>query len=441
MGCQHHDPYHPAAAGGTSSFTVAMPRLSFGRGVLGELGARAAWRGYRRAALFTDPYLADGPLVAKATESLTRAGLEVAVFSQIRVEPDDASVARGARFLTERPPAHAFDVVVSVGGGSVIDTAKAAVVVAAHGAPIVEHFAPPVGTGRPIDRPLLPHIACPTTAGTGSECTSVSVLRIGELDCKFVIASPGLLPIDAIVDPACLDSLPGHALASTGFDLCCHALECWTARPYVQHAAIEDPAQRQYLQGANPFSDLVAREAMEIVDRYLVRGVNDAEDTSARDALMWGASLAGIAFGNSGTHLPHAMSYGVTHLMRDITTNGYPVAAPFIPHGISVVVNAPSIVRFLAQSAPERHLEAAGFLGAAAGAAPSEAGHALSERLVALMRATGMPNGLRALGFDDTDVRAMAQSSIRQGRAIRNAPREANVDDMESLYRDALSHW
>jgi len=456
MGCQHHDPYRDAAAGdaggggtpGASSFTVAMPRLTFGRGVLDELGARAAGRGFRRAALFTDPHLIDGPLVAGAVDSLRAAGLDVAIFHEIRIEPDDASVQRGADFLNDRATARAFDVIVSVGGGSVMDTAKASSVVAAHGVDIARHFAPPVGEGLAISRALLPHIACPTTAGTGSECTSVSVLRIGALDCKFVLAGPALLPIEAIVDPACLDSLPARVLASTGFDLCCHALECWTAQPFTARAArtaLADPASRQYLQGANPFSDLIAQEALRITDRYLVRGVTDADDREARDRLMWGASLAGIAFGNTGTHLPHAMSYGITHLMHALDTPSGSVApsdgVARIPHGTSVIVATPTIVRFLAEGAPERHLEAASFLGAASGATPAESGEVLSARLIELMRATGMPNGLAALGFDDAHIVPMAASCLRQARAIANAPREADLVDLENLYRGALTHW
>ena len=435
MGCQHHDP----VADGADNFTVAMPRLTFGRGCLDELGARAAWRGRRRVALFTDPVLEPGPLVARARASLAAAGVDASTFSEIRVEPDDASVARGARFLVEEGP---FDGIVSVGGGSVIDTAKAAALVAAHGGDIVDYFAPPAGGGRPVPGPVLPHVACPTTAGTGSECTSISVIRITGLDCKFVVASPHLLPVDAIVDPSCLDSLPANVVASTGFDLCSHALECWTARSFARHAPVASPAGRQYIQGSNPFSDMVAREAMGIVDAHLVRGVADAKDTEARDALMWGASLAGIAFGNAGTHLPHAMSYGVTHLMAGVTTEGYPVAAPFVPHGISVIVGAPSIFRYTAEGAPARHLEAAGFLGAdARGATPDEAGEVLSTRLIELMRATGMPNGLSGIGFGESSVRALAKSSARQGRAIANAPRESNLADMEHMYRGALSYW
>jgi len=386
MGCQYYDP----TENGADSFTVAMPRLTVGRGTLNEVGARAAHLGMKRVALFTDPYLAEGPLAAIAKTSLLSAGLDVAIFSDIRVEPDDD----------------------------------------------------PVGRGTPIPGPLLPHIACATTSGTGSECTSVSVLRINELNTKFVIASPYMLPDAAIVDPQCTDSLPSNVIASTGFDLCCHALECYTARAYTEHAKVESVSARQYIQGTNPFSEMVAKEALGIVGQYLERGVNDREDTEARDQLMWGATLAGIAFGNSGTHLPHAMSYGITHLMHDIETDGYPVKTPFIPHGISVIVNAPAIFRYTAEATPDRHLEGADFLLAdAKGATPDDAGEVLAKRLIELMRATKMPNGLTAIGFGESHVDALAASSIRQGRAIANAPRDSNQVDMENMYRGALSYW
>lgn len=434
MGCQYFSPND----GGADAFTVAMPKLTFGRGTLGELGARAAARGLSRVALFTDPTLASGILVEQARSSLEAAKIDVAVFSDIRVEPDDDSVERGARFLRES----AFDGVVSVGGGSVMDTAKAALLLARWGGDCIDYFARPVGNGKGVPGPLPPHIACPTTSGTGSECTSLSVLRVNALDTKFVIASPHLLPDEAIVDPACCDSLPARVVASTGFDLCCHALECWTARAYTRHEKVADPAARQLIQGANPFSDLAAREAMTIVGTYLERGVADATDHEARDQLMWAATLAGIAFGNSGTHLPHALSYGITHLMKDIVTEGYAVPSPFVPHGISVIVNAPSIFRYTAEAEPERHLEGAGFLGAdSAGATPTDAGEVLANRLVELMRGTDMPNGLSGVGFGEAHIAALAASSFRQTRAIGNAPRDSNLVDLENMYRGALSYW
>jgi hydroxyacid-oxoacid transhydrogenase len=331
---------------------------------------------------------------------------------------------------------------VSVGGGSVIDTAKACLVLLKHGGNILDYFAPPIGNGAPISAPLLPHIACPTTSGTGSECTSISVLRVNKLNTKFVIASPYMLPDAAIVDPQCCDSLPSNVVASTGFDLCCHALECYTAKAYTKHNKIDSPEARQYIQGANPFSEMVAREALTIVGNYLERGVNDSSDTQARDQLMWGATLAGIAFGNSGTHLPHAMSYGVTHLMHDIVTDGYPIASPFIPHGISVIVTAPSIFKYTAEATPERHLQGAEFLLAdVKGATLDDAGEVLANRLIELMKATQMPNGLNAIGFSEQHVSALATSSVRQGKAIANAPRESNQVDLENMYHNALSHW
>lgn len=434
MGCQYFDPSH----GGATAFTVAMPRLTFGRGTLAEIGARCQRYNLKRIALFTDPYLLDGPLVATAIESLKHAGIDSGVFSDVRVEPCDDTVMRAHGFLQQGQ----FDGIVSVGGGSVIDTAKAAMLVLEHGGHINDYFAAPIGQGKSATKPMLPHLACPTTSGTGSECTSISVIRINELNTKFVIANPNLLPTEAIVDPQCCDSLPKNAIASTGFDLCCHALECYTSRAFTQHAAVADPNARQYIQGANPFSDMVAREAMSIVNEFLVRGVNDKDDKAARDQLMWGASLAGIAFGNTGTHLPHAMSYGVTHLMNNITTEGYPVKSPFIPHGISVVVNAPAIFQYTAVATPERHMEGAVCLGAdTKGATPQDAGEVLSGRLISLMRDTGMPNGLNDIGFNKEQVKALAESSVRQGRAIANAPRESNVVDMENMYGNALSYW
>ncbi|MCP4431213.1 MAG: iron-containing alcohol dehydrogenase, partial [Gammaproteobacteria bacterium] len=237
-------------------------------------------------------------------------------------------------------------------------------------------------------------------------------------------------------------SLPGNIVASTGFDLLSHAIECYTAKAYTKWAKIEDPTKRQLIQGSNPWSDLAARKALEIAGEYLVRGVNDADDHEARDQLMWGASLAGMAFGNSGTHLPHAMSYGVTHLMRDIVTRDYEVESPFVPHGLSVIVSAPAIFHYTAAGAPQRHLDAASFLNAEmSGAGLDDAGEVVSRRIIKLMKDTAIPDGLGGLGFSEKDVKPLAASSARQARAIANAPRETNLQDMENIYSAALSYY
>ncbi|MDH3452070.1 MAG: iron-containing alcohol dehydrogenase, partial [Gammaproteobacteria bacterium] len=315
MACQYFSP----TDGGADTFTIAMPKLTFGRGCLAEVGARAAARNIRRAALFTDVRLVESEYFATVRDALQASGIGISVFSDVLIEPSDASVLSAAAFLAES----GADGVISVGGGSVMDTAKAAMVYARHPAPFSDYFAPPVGDGVPVPGELLPHIACPTTSGTGSECTPLSVIRINDMCTKFVIASPHILPQEALVDPVCSASLPGNVVASTGFDLLSHAIECYTAKAYTAWAKQPQPMRRPAIQGANPWSDLAAREALELAGRYLQRGVADADDHEARDALMWAATLAGMAFGNCGTHLPHALSYGVTHLMRDIETPDY----------------------------------------------------------------------------------------------------------------------
>lgn len=434
MHCQYFAPTDQ----GADTFTVAMPKLTFGRGCLRETGSRAAGLGMSRVALFTDSYLFDSEYVHTVKNSLRSAGLSVAVYSDVRIEPCDDTVMKAAGFLSEDE----FDGVVSVGGGSVIDTAKAALIYALYPADFVDYFGPPIGQGRPVPGPVLPHLACPTTSGTGSECTSLAVIRMNQLNTKFVIASPHILPDEALIDPACCQTLPANVVASTGFDLLSHAIECYTARAYTRWDRIDDPAKRPLIQGANPWSDLAAREALQLVGQYLVRGVQDAADVEARDNLMWGATLAGMAFGNSGTHLPHALSYGVTHLMRNVTTKGYAVDSPFVPHGISVIVNSPSIFRYTAEAAPQRHLDAAKLLGAdCRQATPAEAGEILASRIIDMMRATAIPNGLGAIGFSAADVRALTDSALRQKRAIANAPRDSNATDIENLYSGALAYW
>ena len=435
MGCCQ---YYAPGEGGADTFTVDMPRITFGRGCLVELGDRVKARGVRRAAVFTDEFLSGSEHMSRARQSLDEAGVDYGVFDEILIEPSDESILDASRFLEDGD----FDGVVSVGGGSVMDTAKGAMVYARYPATFSTYFAPPVGDGVAVPGPLVPHIACPTTSGTGSEATGLAVIRLMEHDTKFVLASRHILPDEALVDPACTDTLPSRVVASTGFDLLSHAIECYTARAYTRWDRIPSPLARPMIQGANPWSDLHAREALRIADRYLVRGVADAGDHEARDNLMWAATLAGMAFGNCGTHIPHAFSYGVTNLMHDVVTDDYPVPSPFVPHGISVILTSPSAFRFTAEGAPERHLEAAASLGAETrDATNDDAGEVVATRIIDLMRATDLPNGLKGIGFVDADAVALADSAMRQRRAVGNAPREAVRDDAVGIFAGAMSYW
>jgi alcohol dehydrogenase class IV len=195
-------------------------------------------------------------------------------------------------------------------------------------------------------------------------------------------------------------------------------------------------------QGANPWSDLGCREALRLMGLYLERGVKDAQDHEAREQLMWASTLAGIAFGNAGVHAPHGMAYAVAGLVRDFRPSGYPQGEPLVPHGMAVIVNAPAVFRYTAEVSPERHLEAAQHLGAdVRGATPGDAGEVLAGKLIHIMRAVGIPNGLGGVGYTEADVAALTEGAHPQQRLLQNAPREMTRPVLTDLFRQALRYW
>jgi alcohol dehydrogenase class IV len=199
---------------------------------------------------------------------------------------------------------------------------------------------------------------------------------------------------------------------------------------------------RPLSQGSNPWSDLGCREALSLTGAYLVRGVADAADVEARRNLSWAATLAGIAFGNAGCHAPHGMSYSVSGLVRGFCPAGYPPEEPLVPHGMSVIVNAPAVFRFTAPACPERHLTGAGLLGAEVrGAGPDEAGEVLADRIIAMMKATDMPNGIGGVGYAEADVAALTEGAYPQRRLFDNAPRDIAKPALADLYREAMAYW
>jgi alcohol dehydrogenase class IV len=419
-------------------FTLGMPTFTFGPGVLAEAGDNARELGLRRVALFTDARLAQGEHVAKVKGSLAAAGVDVVVYDEVRIEPSDASLQEAARFARDA----AVDGYVSVGGGSVMDTCKAANLYATHPAEFMTYVNAPIGAGQKVPGPVKPHIACPTTSGTGSETTGIAIFTLGALNAKTGIISRRLIPTIALVDPEVTRSLPANIVASTGFDCMSHALESITARLYPRRLNPAQGIARPVSQGANAFSDALAGQALEAVGRHLVRAVRDASDADARTEMMYAAMMAGIAFNAAGCHLPHGLSYAVSGLVRDWHVDGYPEGKTLIPHGMAVVLNNPSVWRHTAPAHPERHLRCAQHLGAdTRGATPDDAGEVLAGRIIELMRATGMPNGLTALGFGEGDVDALATGAEPQYRVNKNAPVDIGRPQLQSLFRAALRYW
>jgi alcohol dehydrogenase class IV len=435
MSCCH---YQPTGDGLDTAFTVDASRITFGRGCLTELGERARARGMTRVALFSDGVVATLEVFDTAQRSLRSVGIDVVAYTDVQVEPTDESFTRAAAFASETKP----DGYVSVGGGSVIDTAKAANLYATYPADFLAYVNPPVGDGTSVPGPLTPHIACPTTSGTGSEVTGMAIFDLLSLSAKTGIASPALRPTEALVDPDSTDTLPAPVVACSGLDVLSHALESLTARPFVRRAAPERPGLRPMSQGANPWSDLGSREALRLLGQYLERAVSDASDREAREQTMWAATLAGIAFGNAGVHIPHAMAYAVAGQVRDFHPDGYPGSEPMVPHGMSVILNAPSAFRVTAPTDPQRHIEAAQHLGAdVSGAGPEDAGSVLADDLVRIMHAVGMPNGLSAVGYAETDRTTLADGAWPQQRLLKNAPLETDKSLLANIFADSMSYW
>ena len=419
-----------------TAFAVDASAIVFGHGALAEIGEHARSLGMKRVALFTDPVVAKLPFVEVARGSLRAAGVEAIVYDRVKVEPTDASFLDAADFAAREDP----DGYVSIGGGSVIDTCKAAALYATYPAPFLTYVNAPIGEGRAIPGALPPHIACPTTCGTGSECTAIAVCDVLSLATKTGIASKRLRPSLALIDPSCTATLPSSVVAASGFDVLCHALESFTARSFTARSKPERPGARPLSQGRNPWSDVGSLEALRLGGKYLVRAVNDASDSEAREQLSWAATLAGIAFGNAGVHLPHAMAYAVAGLVRDFKMPGYPDHEPMVPHGVSVVVNAPSVFRWTASACAERHLQAASILGAdVSGASLVDAGAILADHLASLMRATAVPNGLGGVGYGPSDLDPLADRAALQKRLCDNAPRPTSRDDLRALFAGALT--
>jgi alcohol dehydrogenase class IV len=420
-------------------FSVDASSLTFGRGAIAEVGALCKSLGMRRVGLFTDRGVAKLAIFERARASLAAAAIDVAVYDEVRVDPTDASFLAAARFAAEGK----LDGYVSVGGGSSIDTCKAALLSATYPGDLMTWFNRPVGAGTPIPGPLPPHIACPTTSGTGSELTGIAVCDVLSLHAKTGIASRRLRPTLAVIDPDATDTLPASVVAASGFDVLCHALESFTARPYSSRPLSLDPLLRPMSQGQNPWSDLGSREALRLGAKYLVRAVNDATDAVAREQIMWAATLAGLAFGNAGVHLPHAMAYAVAGQVKGFRMPGYPDAEPMVPHGISVVASAPEAFRFTGPAGAPRHLESAVLLGASpdvlGDAAPTAAGDVLAAALERMMRDANVPVGLRALGYVTADVDALVAGTIVQKRLLDNAPCPIVEADLDAVFRAAVT--
>ena len=411
-------------------FTLEATPIKYGPGAVDDAGWELRRLGASRVLLVTDPGVAAAGHAERVQRSLQDAGIEVVVYDRARVEPTLDSFQDAADFALDAD----VEGFVSVGGGSSIDTAKVANLIVTHPAPVMDYVNPPIGEGRKPPRPLKPHLAVPTTSGTGSEATTVAVLDVPDKRVKTGISHRYLRPDQAIVDPDLARTMPAEVCASAGLDVVCHAAESFISRPYDTRDRPQTPDDRPPYQGSNPVADVWSQKALEYGGRFLRRAVQDADDVEARGAMMLAASMAGVGFGSAGVHIPHACAYPIAGLKHSYRPPGYPDDHPFVPHGHSVIVTSPAAFRFTYEADPERHHRAAELLTGE----PADGPDALPDALQALMRDVGAPSGIAELGYGEDDIDDLVQGALQQQRLLAVAPREIGADDLARILRESL---
>jgi hydroxyacid-oxoacid transhydrogenase len=418
------------------AFELAASSVRYGVGVTREIGMDLADRGHRRVMVITDRNVGTLGPVATVLESLETNGVAAVLYDRVRIEPTDTSV-HDAIEVARRASCDGF---VAVGGGSSIDTAKLANLYSTYPPEdFLDYVNRPLGKGLAVPGPLKPLFAVPTTAGTGSETTGVAVFDLERLHLKTGVSSRYLKPALGYLDPEHTKTTPPAVAASAGLDVLCHAVESYTAMPFTDRPRPARPAMRPPYQGANPISDVWSLQAMRMVAKYLVRAVDDPSDDEARANMMLAASFAGIGFGNAGVHLPHAMGYPVAGGVKDYRASGYDVDHPLLPHGMSVILNAPAVFRFTSSANADRHLAAAEALGAEVSTCRREdAGRVLADRITWFMQRLRMPNGIRAVGYNSSDIPALVAGTLAQERLTMLSPKAVDGEALARIFEDAM---
>jgi alcohol dehydrogenase class IV len=426
--------YHPSNP--ESVFTYGAPQLKFGSGASDEIGYDLSLTGARRVLVVTDPGVAATGIAQRVADQMHQFGIEAQVYDGSHVEPTDESMQAAIDHARDTGP---WDAYVAVGGGSSIDTAKAINLLTTNPGELMDYINVPVGGGKSPTEPLRPLVAVPTTTGTGAESTTVCIMDVLSLKVKTGISHARLRPTLAVIDPDLTISQPAGVTAAAGMDILCHALESYTARPYTTFER-KKPEQRVPYCGSNPIADMWSEKAMSLLAESFRQAVRDGTDTEARGSMALAATFAGMGFGNAGVHIPHANAYPIAGRVKDFHPKDYPADEPMVPHGMSVSLTAPEAFRFTFDAAPERHLRAARLLapGVEESGEPSEL---LPRVLIDLLRDIDIPNGVAAVGYDESDIDDLVQGTMKQQRLLATAPKEVTEDDVAGIFRRSMNLW
>lgn len=374
------------------------PSIHIERGASARLAERVRSMGCRSVLLVTDPGVLGAGLLQPVIDDFARSQLSLRVFAEVQADPPESVIEAAVSAALECEA----DCVIGLGGGSSLDAAKLAALLARSGESLACVYGSEVARG-----PRLPLILVPTTAGTGSEVTAVSVVTNGDGQ-KSVVISPLLLPDLAVLDADLTIGLPSHVTAATGIDAMVHAIEAFTSR-----------------HRKNPISDCLAREALRLLSGSIERACSSGADIQAREDMLMGACLAGMAFANSPVAAVHALAY--------------PLGARFhVPHGLSNSLMLPGVLRFNQDAAAPLYAELADIvLPGLEGDARSRT-QALIEYFTDLPLRLRLPTRLREVGVAENDLEGLAEDALKQGRLLANNPREVNLNAALALYQAVL---
>ena len=395
----------------------AASEVLFGKGTAQQIGAELKLLGFRTAFIVTDKVIIAAGLVEPIRRSLLDAGLAVSIFDGGAPEPStdvcDAAISAGQSAFGSP------DCVIGIGGGSNIDVTKCCATVLAHGGATGDYFGE-----HKVPGPVVPIIAVPTTAGTGSETTPIAVIEDKSKHLKLAISSFHILPRLAVVDPLLTVTCPAMVTAESGMDALTHAIESYTI---IDHSALPVSADQQVsFPGNNPLSSALAARAIQLIAANLRTAVYQPHNVVAREGMSLAALLAGMAFANSGLSSVHALQYPVGALTHTA-------------HGLGNALLLPAVVEYLLPSNFVAFGEIAGWLGEViSGLALPVAAYACVQAIQKLKADVGVPRGLADIGVTDGDILNMAQTAMTYQRLVRCSPRPLDANALEWILRRAM---
>lgn len=367
-------------------------------GCSGKIADQVAALSASKVLIVTDKGIVAAGLLEAALASLRQRNVEIVLFDEVVADPPEAVVLKAAHVAQES----GVDCVIGLGGGSSLDVAKLAALVARGKEKLDDIYGVGIAKG-----PRLPLILVPTTAGTGSEVTQISIVTTRSGEKKGVVA-PVLLPDYALLDADLTLGCPPHVTAATGVDAMVHAIEAFTSK----HAK-------------NPISDALARDALRLLSANIRAACENGSDRHARQNMLLGATLAGMAFANAPVAAVHALAY--------------PIGARFhVAHGLSNALVLPHVLRFNVPAAVTHYAELSAILAPLSAGSDEARSFALVETLSALTADLGLETRLKQVGIAQEDLRALAEDAMKQTRLLVNNPREVTYDDALAIYQEAL---